>query len=168
MEAVLPAAVRRIWPRISVLPILAALAIPAHAASPIPVSFRLVWHNTKWESVEVGDEPGHILGVAEFKGLAFFEDGEVATTSEVSVFDQTDGHGGAKGYVVLTFNDGATQVIALQGADQDGAFKGSYSYARGSGRFEGIEGEGAFTGEYYDEVKSGYNIFTGSYALAAK
>jgi hypothetical protein len=32
MEAVLPAAVRRIWPRISVLPILAALAIPAHLA----------------------------------------------------------------------------------------------------------------------------------------
>jgi hypothetical protein len=30
-------------------------------------------------TVEVGDVPGHIVGVVEFKGLSFFADGEVAT-----------------------------------------------------------------------------------------
>jgi len=182
MNALLPILLGGVGSRLAVLLILTWLVIPVmpvdaqtvgEADGSIPVKVQFVWHSTKWESIEVGDVPGHILGVAEFKGLAFFEDGEVATASEVSIFDQTNGRGRIEGYVLFTFGDGATQVIAIQGNDgaaQEGkkAFEGSYSYTRGSGRFEGLKGGGTFTGKYYDDVKSGYDNFTGSYRLPAR
>jgi len=178
MDALFPVALREVCSRMPLLLILTCLAGPVatvdaqvvdEADGSTPVKFRVVAHSTKWESIDVGDVTGHILAVGEFKGLAFFE-GEVATASEVSIFDKTNGRGSAEGYVLFTFDDGATQVIAIQGEDvptQEGGsvFDGSYSYTRGSGRFEGIKGSGTFTGQFYIDVQSGYSAFTGSYTL---
>ena len=138
-----------------------------------PANVRFVWHSTRWIPIDVGDVPGHTLGVAEYKGLAILQSGEIATASEVSTFDHTLGAGETHGYVLFTFDDGASQVIPIEGLDaatqeEAGSFEGRYSYVRGSGRFKGIEGAGTFTGRYYDSVKAGFNDFAGSYRLPSR
>lgn len=40
---------------------------------------RIVAHYTKMETMEVGDVPGHVLGIAQKTGLVFISTGETAT-----------------------------------------------------------------------------------------
>ena len=57
------------------------------------MKWRQSMHIVKAESVQVGDVPDHIVGVAELAGLAFFESGDVATLSTKATIDYTNGSG---------------------------------------------------------------------------
>ncbi|MBI3990009.1 MAG: hypothetical protein HY347_10385 [candidate division NC10 bacterium] len=57
------------------------------------MKWRISWHIIKAESIPVGDVLGHIVGAGEFGGLAFFENGEVATVSAKYTVDYTNGTG---------------------------------------------------------------------------
>jgi hypothetical protein len=138
----------------------------------------LKWRQTlyvqKIERIEIGDLPGHILGVAEGGGVAFFEDGEVATYWWKATIDYTKGAGTSLGYMLCTFEDESTflhKYQVLTTADPGGKsfwWKGAFTFLQGSGRFGGIQGEGTFTGKRLGGPAAGtqgYMDFTATYTL---
>ena len=153
----------------AVLLIAASLLLSATQARAQTVKFRSVFHSIKVEEIEVGDVPGHVVGVIEDIGLTFYENGKIATMSSVFTFDNTYGIGTAQGYSIYTFEDGSTQVHKWQESwTEKGLCKGTFTYLRGSGRFEGIKGSGSFTGKFFESIATGYDDFTGTYTLPKK
>ncbi len=126
------------------------------------------------ETLEVGDVPGHIIGVAENRGLAFFETGEIATVVNKDLVDYIKGSGPHQVYSLYTFEDGSTFVLKRQGmttADPTGKtsrIEGKGSFIQGTGRFEGVQGEVAYTGKRLTPLAGGadaYLDFTATYTL---
>ena len=107
----------------------------------------------KLNVIEVGDVPGHIIGVGEFPGVLSSDDGSVATTSTKDMFDYVKGSGKFHGYNVATFEDGSTLCIRYQGTATPEAngktsrWEATCELIKGTGRFEGIQGGGSFTGK---------------------
>ena len=75
--------------------ILAVAILEILVAPPLAGAETLKWRQTlyvqKIERIEIGDLPGHILGVAEGGGVVFFENGEVATYGWKGTVDYTRG-----------------------------------------------------------------------------
>ena len=153
----------------TVLLIAACILLSATQAWSETVKGRTVFHTIKKEEIEVGDVPGHVVGVIEDKGLVFYENGDIATMSNVYTFDNTYGIGTAQGYSIYTFEDGSTQVLKWQEKWQKSSTEeGRYTYVRGTGRFEGIKGSGSFSGKFFESIAAGYDDFTGTYTLPKK
>jgi len=139
------------------------------------VKGRSVYHFVKIERIEVGDVSGHVIGVGEHRGLMSLDTGEVATHIGRFTLDYTSGSGTFQGYNLVTFEDGSTKIFKAQGrttAQPSGVstFEASYSYIKGSGRFEGIQGTGSFTGKRMTPLTPGvpadsYLDFTETYTL---
>ena len=141
----------------------------------------LKWRQTlyvqKIERIEIGDLPGHILGVAEGGGVVFFENGEVATYGWKGTVDYTRGAGTSLGYMLYTFEDESTflhKYQVLTTADPGGKafwWKGTFSFLQGSGRFSGIQGSGSFTGKRLGGPAAGtqgYMDFAATYTLPSR
>jgi len=126
---------------------------------------RLVQGTAEATSVEVGGVPGHVLGVVEFKGLTFFADGEIATHSNPATFDLTNGFGPHRGYVVHYFDDGSTSIERYRGearlsADGRGTVvEGTFECIGGTGRFDGLKGEGTYRGERLGALRMGDYVY---------
>jgi hypothetical protein len=116
-------------------------------------------------TVEVGDVPGHVVGVVEFKGLSFFEGGEIATHTNPATFDLTNGSGPHQGYVTHYFDDGSTSIERYRGEARlsaDGkrtVVEGTFECIGGTGRFAGLEGEGTYRGERLGALRSGDYVY---------
>ena len=137
---------------------------------------RLVYRLAEVEMMEVGDVPGHVIGVIQLRGLAF-ANGEVGTYSGWVTMDYTNGSGRHEAYGVVTFEDGSAHVTKSQGtteASEDGKislFEGTFTYTGGAGRFEGIKGKGSYSGKRVAPLSVGadsYNDLTSTYTLPAK
>jgi hypothetical protein len=126
---------------------------------------RRVQGTAEITGVEVGDVPGHVVGVVEFKGITFFADGEIATHSNPATFDLTNGSGPHQGYIVHYFDDGSTSIERYQGEAQlsaDGKrtiVKGAFQCIGGTGRFEGLKGEGTYRGERLGALRTGDYVY---------
>jgi hypothetical protein len=126
---------------------------------------RRVQGTAKVTTVEVGDVPGHVVGVVEFKGLSFFADGEIATHTNSATFDLTNGSGPHQGYVVHYFDDGSTSIERYRGeakSSADGkrtALVGTFQCVGGTGRFAGLRGEGTYKGERVGELRTGDFVY---------
>ncbi|MBI4380538.1 MAG: hypothetical protein HY574_05045 [candidate division NC10 bacterium] len=141
------------------------------------LKWRQSQHHVKAESVEVHDVPGHVIGVTDLQGVAFFENGEVAALSIKGLIDYINGSGPHQAYSLYAFQDGSGFVIKIEGATmttQDGKdfeFKGMFSFIRGSGRFAGIQGSGSYTGRRLATLgvgAEGYMDYTASYAVRTR
>ena len=142
------------------------------------VKGRSVYHFVKIERIEVGDVPGHMVGVAEHRGLMSLDTGEVATHISRLTFDYTNGSGTFQGYSSVTFEDGSTKIFKAQGrttAQPGGVstFEASYTYLKGTGRFDGIQGTGSFAGKRIAPLTPGasgdsYLDFTETYTLPTR
>ena len=129
------------------------------------VAYRVVYHTVKVDSKEVGDVPGHIQGVGQQAGLAFFTkgpgSGEVATRTSSFTFDTVKGKGTSTNEIVYTYPDGSTQSIKAVGTvtpidgGKQAVFDGTYEVAGGTGRFKGMKGQGTYKGERLGPFKSG-------------
>jgi len=163
----------KFWFTILAVAILAILVAP-----PLAGAETLKWRQTlyvqKIERIEIGDLPGHILGVAEGGGVVFFENGEVATYGWKGTVDYTRGAGTSLGYMLYTFEDESTflhKYQVLTTADPGGKafwWKGTFSFLQGSGRFAGIQGSGSFTGKRLGGPAAGtqgYMDYTATYTL---
>ena len=135
---------------------------------------RSVFHYFKAEAAKVGDVPGHVVGVAEASGLNFLDSGNIGAYSVQVTFDYINGSGPHQGYTMTTFEDGSTMVAKIRGtttATQGGKislFKGKYTYIKGTGRYEGIQGGGSYTGKRLTPMAAGaecYGDSTGTYTL---
>jgi hypothetical protein len=156
---------KRNWGIIGIFFIAALLLMPATQASAKKEKFkaRSFSQITKMHVIKVGDVEGHIIAVYERRGLALV-DGEVTTFLNRAMLDMTKGKGTAEGYVTYTFEDGSTTVSKFQGtlAPSEGktlTAEGTFIFIGGSGRFEGIKGDGKWTAKSYtpytkEETKS--------------
>lgn len=142
------------------------------------VKGRNVSQITKMHVIKVGDVDGHIIALYERRGVGFF-DGEVVTYLNRGMFDVIKGEGKAEGYATYTFEDGSTTISKWQGtlAPLEGkrlTGEGTFYYIGGSGRFEGIKGEGKWTAKSYtpytaEETKSDLVVdVTGTRTLPSK
>ena len=121
------------------------------------VAYRATYHTIKVEMKEVGDVPGHIIGVTEHAGLGFFTkgpgSGEIATRTSTSHFDTVKGKGTFTTDVVYTFRDGSTQstrsigtITPVDGGKRS-VSEGTYEVSGGTGRFAGLTGKGTWKAE---------------------
>jgi hypothetical protein len=129
------------------------------------ITGRVVAHYTKMETMEVGDVPGHVLGIAQQSGLMFYSTGEVAKKSATFHFDLMKGKGTFVDYSLYTDKDGSTRFIKAVGTAgpvDDGkkfVIEGTFECIGGTGRYEGFKGTGTFKGERIGEIKTGGDAF---------
>lgn len=139
------------------------------------VAGRNVGHTQKGEMMEVGDVPGHFVGVSQSSGMTFYtkgtEKGEVITRQGITTFDVVKGKGTNTGYEIKNFSDGSMLFVKTSGTQTpiDGgkrtAFEGTWEIVSGTGRFARAKGTGTYKGERVGDVKTGgdsYSDFIGT------
>ena len=167
----------KLWFAILAVIILAAFTIAIQAGAET-VKGRYVYHFFKVERIEVGDVPGHLIGVADGRGLVSSDTGEVATQLTKLLFDYTNGSGPFQAYNLISYEDGSTKISKVQGrttaqASGVSTFEGTYTFIKGTGRFEGIQGSASFSGKRTAPLTPGgpaecYLDFTETYTLPAR
>jgi len=157
--------------------LVALLLVSVTQARAETVKYKLTAYGTKSEAIPVGDVEGHYIGVYEGRGLALFENGEVATYLIRCTWDYIKGQGTNQGYVQLTYEDGSTTVAKFQGAgtkvEGRTLYKSKGEYIKGTGRFKGIQGHYSYSGKritpYSKETKGDtYAEVTATYTLPSK
>jgi hypothetical protein len=171
---------KSIWVLFGVLVISAWIlgsVMPVHADT---MKCRTAGVVTKDETLSVGYEEGHVLGLQITEGLAFFENGQIATFKSHLVYDRYDRvvpgkSSQAIGYTIFTFEDGSTFVQRfqrLQGSDKTLPAQVASELIKGTGRFEGIKGSASGTSKRAPEVKGEAKRYvsdmTFTYTLPAK
>ena len=133
------------------------------------VAYRVVYHTLKVDSKEMGDVPGHIQGVGQQAGLAFFTkgpgSGEIATRTSSFTFDTVKGKGTTTGDILYTFRDGSTMSIKATGTltpvdgGKTGVSEGTYEVSGGTGRFAGMKGNGTWKAERLGPRETGSDSY---------
>ena len=114
------------------------------------IKFKTYHNNvgTKWDSSEMGDEPGHIRGTFEAKGIGIRYSGPSEPPYKVDVWGSgeywKDGTGSDRGYGKFTFADGSYYYEEWTGKVANGRDVGTAIYYGGSGRFKGMKGGSKF------------------------
>ncbi len=136
------------------------------------LNYRISQYYVQLEALPVGDVEGHVISIFSRKGLASFENGEVATYTNWGTVDLIKGKGSVKGYAKLTYQDGSTNIAVFQGTTDAGAVKLTGEFIKGTGRLEGIKGTLSISGRSltpYAKDKGmmgdGYYDVTATYTL---
>jgi hypothetical protein len=117
---------------------------------------RGVKYVVKFEPVNVGDEEGHVVGVFEAKGVhnnmqeKKFLDGWACHEMGVIDTNLKTGSGNAHGYQEIWDQDGDKIFMNWKGVSG----KGEWSFFKGTGKFEGIRGQGTWTVQHPDPMLS--------------
>jgi hypothetical protein len=169
---------RAVAASIVVMVMLVAVGFFVAQAEAETVKGKTIAYYTKTDIVPVPDVENHFSGWAEKRGVSIFENGETAAYYCMFTIDMIRGQGGSfKGYGILSYADGSTQVIKFEGtttAEKLSSYKGTTEYNKGTGQFEGIKGTGTFTGKYItpntkDETKGdAIEEWTANYTLPKK
>jgi hypothetical protein len=169
---------RAIVTSIVALVLLVAVGFLATRAEAETVKYKITSYVTKMEMVPVPDVENHFIGEQERRGVAIFENGETAAYHMWNTWDFISGQGGPfRGYSTLSFADGSTSMIRFEGTstgEKLWSSKGTGEYIKGTGRFEGINGNVTFTNKLLtpytkDETKGDMIIeATGTYTLPKK
>jgi len=143
------------------------------------LNFKAYTYGIKSEIIPIGDVEGHQLIFNVRRGFFAFENGEVAIINNVTVNEEVKGGSSLTGYSTLTFADGATIIIKVQGtlglgvpgAHALGALRSEI--IKGTGRFEGIKGTTAAKYKYIPPEKGepgpkGIGEGTMNYTLPSK
>ena len=112
------------------------------------VKFHGTSVTTNSQQMEVGDEEEHVLVIYEAKQIYINEKtGEKFVSTSINTMDINlkTGQGTVKGYGVSTFPNGDKIVRMHEGKPVGkGHWKGTYSYIKGTGKYEGIKGKGTW------------------------
>jgi len=115
--------------------------------------WRGLFFTMKVDNLSMGKQTGSAVGVRELAGLAFYEDGDVATVNAWVSFFVEEGRSHYEGYALFKFPDGSTQTANLAGCSgPTGADAGVFNFVCGSGRFTGITGTGSFASDGFSFV----------------
>jgi hypothetical protein len=159
------------WGLILAMLLSATVVLPGVSGADEKISGRFVYHLLKWETIEVGDVPGHITGITQNVGLVFDSNGEIATHTGTATYDYVNGTGTHTAHRVYYYSDGSKKFVKSIGTTTrvDGgkksAYEGTYEYTGGTGRFEKIMGKGTYKGERLGGGETGadtYIDFTGT------
>ncbi len=119
------------------------------------LNFKGYTYVVKAEKVPVGDVDGHDVTFMTRRAFLVFENGEVATQRSVITSDSIKASGSFLQYSTITFSDGSTIILKVQGTAAGTASGATVSskmtreIIKGTGRFEGIKGTGAATVKYF-------------------
>ena len=155
----------KIWTRLLVMWLSISFVLLPGVSAAEEVAGRNVGHTQKAEMMEVGDVPGHFMGVSQSYGLAFYtkgsEKGEIVPRMWIAIIDVVKGKGTFTGYEVKTFSDGSMVFVKGSGTQTpiDGgkktAIEGTWEVYGGTGRYMGAKGTGTFKGERIGDLKTG-------------
>ena len=113
---------------------------------------RTVKQSVKWEQIEVGDQEGHIIAMNEAKGIStnmegkWFADGWVQHYAALYDLNPKAGVIVVHGYEQRTALDGDKVCYRFEGKQiRKDYWEGTYIILSGTGKFEGIRGEGTWT-----------------------
>ncbi|WP_136659835.1 hypothetical protein [Nitratireductor sp. XY-223] len=142
--------------------ILAAVVPPR--AETLSLDYQAVMHVRSSTAVPVLDDAAHLVGIAEFRGLAIFADGTVAVHRYDGWFDLEEGSGKFHGYALWTFSDGSELRAPYSGAatatgDGGVAVEATFEGFTGSGRFAEATGTGEFSGRRLDAIDKGGSTY---------
>ncbi len=105
-------------------------------------------YTVKWEQIEVGDEEGHVVAVYKSKAIYFNEiTGEKTAGTSVNMMDINlkTGQGFVQGYGVTIDKDGDKSFRTHEGKPVGkGHWKGTWTSTKGTGKYEGVKGEGTW------------------------
>jgi len=144
---------------------MANFLVPTTQAAEERITGRVIAHFTKTETMEVGDVPGHVLGVAQQAGLMFPSTGEISRKAATLYFDLIKGKGTFVDYSFYTDLDGSTRFIksvGKVGPVGDGkkfVIEGEFECVGGTGRYEGYKGTGTYKGERVGVIKDGGDAY---------
>ena len=147
---------------IGVLFLLAGL-VPAQAET-VEHNYEAVMHVRSTQALPVLGDTSHVVGIAEFRGLAIFEDGKVTIHRYDGWFDIDDGSGSFHGYALWTFEDGSEIRAPYSGKARPAGMNGvqveaKFESVSGTGRFEGATGTGSFQGRRLDAIDKGGSTY---------
>jgi hypothetical protein len=135
--------------------VLAFCATQSLAQEKVKVKFRAFAVVTKMERFELDDTEGHVVSILENKGVT--SDGKFVRYF-TSRSDLIKGNGTLSGYgKYVEVKDGDAMFLKYDGTvsttkSPEGklkiTFKGNYSYTKGTGKYENIQGGGTFSGGY--------------------
>jgi hypothetical protein len=145
-------------------------------AAPEVQTVKMAWR----EVVRISDNqtkrtdtvPPHAVGMTEQKGLVFYEGGEVGAVSLWFAWNGDSDESHYRGYGRYDFADGASYYTYFEGTGaMPGRQSGTVKFLGGTGRFEGIQGEGKFAAATMTAVSAGGDTFRdvqASYTVPAK
>ena len=124
--------------------VLALAAHPATAGEKIKFYSKHINVSTGNETVEVGDEPGHVLAFFTASGVGTRLEGPEEAPYKIEIWGSGDyngdGAGQDQGYGKFIFADGSYYFEKWSGEVKDGRAVGTAEYYGGAGRFEGMTG----------------------------
>ncbi len=132
----------------------------------VPIEWREAFVTVEVNMKQIDGVEGRFLGIMEQRGFAFYEHGEVATVDVWLTFERRGPATDYTGYAVYKFADGATKVGRFSGeGDPRGEQEGEFVFDGGTGRYEGITGEGTFVGQGYPPHGDIYLDVKGTYVV---
>lgn len=103
---------------------------------------------TRNDTVDVGDEKGHVIALFEAKGLGVRREGPVEPPYMIEIWGtgdyRRDGSGTGSGYGKFIFKDGSSYYERWTSKAANGRDVGTAVYFNGSGRFKGMKGSSKF------------------------
>ena len=103
-------------------------------------SGRLVAYGTTFHVLKVPDVEGHTITMYEGKGIGFSEKWGNYLYTFMGTLDVIKEISSSQAYLHATFPDGSTYTVKVEGK---GA-KGTFTFIKGTGKLEGIQGGGTF------------------------
>ncbi len=142
-------------------------AVPtADTLDSTPITWREALVTIDSELRPIEGHERHAVGVMSQRGFAFYGDGEVATLNAWLTFERSGPETSYVGYAVYMFQDGSTKVARFTGTgDPAGQQTGEFTLRAGTGRYEGVSGEGRFTGRGFPPHGDIYLDVEGTYSL---
>ena len=157
--------------------LLMMLSIAASASAQTKLSGKV--HCAKADpdySIEVGDEPGHILSAR--KAACTWTEGmviaglKVKAAQDVATGEVTGATARDTGYHVATMDNGDKYTVRFNGTammakDKTGAITGKWTFVSGTGKLKGIKGGGSYKGTAAADGSADVNV-EGDYTLPGK
>jgi hypothetical protein len=127
-------------------------------------SYQAVMHVRESHAIKVLDSADHIVGVGTFRGLALFQNGEIAVHRYEGWFDLSKGSGKFHGYALWRFEDGSEIRASYNGLAKAAGNQGFEVEARfenfsGTGRFARANFEGQFNGRRLEPISQGGSTY---------
>ena len=150
----------------------AVLVGDAVAAEKGKIAGRQVFYTTSIQTLKVPDVEGHSVMLVEAKGIYSIEKWGAALQYQAYTADMTKGAGTFQGYTHTTYSDGSTTTSKFEGKSTGAGVgltgiasaEGTFTYVKGTGRFQGIQGRGTFKsytvapGQSYSDVQGEYTL----------
>jgi len=103
---------------------------------------------SKFDSLEMPDQAGHIIGMFQAKGVGVRRSGPAEPPYKIEAWGtgdyRKDGAGKDRGYARFTFADGSSYDEDWSGTGSGGHDIGSATYYNGTGRFKNMKGGSKF------------------------